>query len=64
MIIQGTNFNIQAVPYKPYITRMNPINVEGDVFEMDGLFAEIWFNLQVSIHSLYIRVNLHICIIT
>ena len=27
---------------------MDPINEEGDVFEMDGLFAEFWFNLQVS----------------
>ena len=38
---------------------MDPINEEGDVFEMEGLFAEIWFNLQVSIHSLDIRLNFH-----
>ena len=31
---------------------MDPINEEGDVFEMDGLFAEFWFNLQVSINSI------------
>lgn len=43
---------------------MNPINEDGDVFEMEGLFAEIWFNLQVSIHSLHIRLNFHECIIT
>ena len=32
---------------------MDPINEEGDVFEMDGLFAEIWFSLQVSIHTIH-----------
>ena len=36
---------------------MDPINEEGDVFEMDGLFAEFWFNLQVSINSIAISYN-------
>ena len=52
-VFQGVEFKTVTLLSIPYITRMDP-KVPGkdsysDDYEMDGLFAEVWFGLQVRI---------------
>ena len=52
-LFQGVEFKTVTLLSIPYITRMDP-KVPGkdsysDDYEMDGLFAEVWFGLQVRI---------------
>ena len=45
-VIQGVEFQIQALPYSIYTT-MYQVDGKDDQYSMTGMFADIWFELQV-----------------
>ena len=40
-----------SVPFAPYITKMSPINQNGDEYEIEGLAADFLLNLQVVLEN-------------
>ena len=55
----GASLRIVCMPYSIYTIEMNPINSAGDEFDMNGMFADFWFNLQVSSHIWAIFLNIN-----
>ena len=46
--LDGLSLRLVCAPFSIYTISMNPINSAGDEFDMNGMFADFWFNLQVS----------------
>ena len=55
--LEGLSLRIVCMPFSIYTISMNPINSAGDEFDMNGMFADFWFNLQVSSHIWAIFLN-------
>ena len=52
-MLQGAQFKIVTLPSPPYITKMESLNPSKTEFKMEGLFAEVWFNLQYVMNFTY-----------
>ena len=48
--LEGLSLRLVCMPFSIYTISMNPINSAGDEFDMNGMFADFWFNLQVRSH--------------
>ena len=57
--LDGLSLRIVCMPFSIYTISMNPINSAGDEFDMNGMFADFWFNLQVSSHIWAIFLNIN-----
>ena len=45
-------FNTLALPWDPYITKMELKSGSKELYDFEGMFKEIWFDLQVTTFSL------------
>ena len=41
-------FNALALPWDPYITKMELKSGSKEFYDFEGMFKEIWFDLQVT----------------
>ena len=41
-------FNTLALPWDPYITKMELKSGSKEFYDFEGMFKEIWFDLQVT----------------
>ena len=49
---QGMTFRVVTELSVPYITKLDAIPGMNGLFEMEGMFAEVFFELQVTFESL------------
>ena len=51
-------FNTLALPWDPYITKMELKSGSKEFYDFEGMFKEIWFDLQVTstFNNLYMGV--------
>ena len=50
--LNGVTFQCNTLPSMPYVTKMEPIVGKNGEFEMEGMFAEVFFALQVNLSYL------------
>ena len=48
----------QTLPVGQYITKMVPTIDKPDEYEIEGMFADVWFDLQVNIHLKILHYNI------
>ena len=41
-------FNLEALPWDPYITKMELKEGSKEYYDFEGMFKEIWVDIQVS----------------
>ena len=46
---QGMKFKVMTLPSIPYVSKMDLIPGSTDTYEIEGLFPEVFFGLQVLI---------------